>query len=192
MSTALTSVSSASIFRTTSAVSESSQSRVTRWSVVTLLEVSALEPSLQRTWAGRSICPTRTSASNFGPMIPGASQRAGFRDQSHTHAAYVLSGSLPASVRIVHPQDQTCASRSSRATWRPASACSLPTSYHFAAGFKPSRPPVPGVVWNPSMSPMRDDGTPTASSVAAERRKSIRSSREPAIGPAREIAFAFQ
>ena len=71
-----------------------------------------------------------------------------------------LSGSDSAAVQVAQPHDQTVASPSSRATVRAASACSFVSSNHLLAGLNCSRPPEPGVVWNPSMIPSFEGGIP--------------------------------
>ena len=78
-----------------------------------------------------------------------------------------MSGSLPASLNTPHPHDQMCAIESSRETCFAASAWSLATSNHADAGFRPSRPPEPGLVWNASMKPSFDGGMLIAKSLLA-------------------------
>jgi hypothetical protein len=137
---------SRSVARTTSAVRASSRSPVNFASAATLDAVSALEPYMHRVPAGRSSCPARRSASSSRPSVPGASQRLASRDHSQTQAAKVLSGSFDRASRCAQPHDQRWASRSSRATWRTASACHFATLNQRERGASPSRPPVPGPV----------------------------------------------
>ena len=92
-------------------------------------------------------------------VSPGASHRLASRDQSQTHAANVLSGSFERASRCAQPHDQMCASLSSRATWRTASACHFATSNQRERGCSPSRPPRarPGLEPDHDPDPRRRD-----------------------------------
>jgi len=94
-----------------------------------------------------------------------------------------LSGSTPAALHVPHPHDQIVATLSSAATSFAASASHLTTRYQSVAGSSRSRPPAPGVDWKPSISPMRDEGTPIASRSETRVRRVVRTRRLPSCGP---------
>ena len=72
----------------------------------------------------------------------------------------------------------------SAATWRAASACHFTTSSHACFGLSPSRPPMPFVVWKPSITPSLEGGMPIARKSSSPFRIAWRRVRFATIGPA--------
>ena len=69
---------------------------------------AGVEPSTQSVPAG-SVAPTSSDVSNALPASAGALQSEWSRVHSQTHAAFGLSGSLPAGLNAAQPHDQTVA-----------------------------------------------------------------------------------
>ena len=125
------------------------------------------------------------------PATAGPLQRLGSRVQSQTQPASALSGSIPASLNVPQPQEKTVGIFISAATWRAESACHLITSNHAWRGRSPSRPPVPGALWKPRISPSFEMGMPMLRRFATARRYDARRRRLPTIGPEAQIDLAL-
>ena len=130
--------------------------------------------------AGRACPPAawprrRATGRSSLPASAGAAQSEWSRVQSQAHAAFGLSGSLPAGLNAAQPHDQTLAEHEAR----PPPACAaiashLTTSSHFESGCRPSRPPALGVELKVSIIPSRFVGTPIWIRSSRPRRASSR------------------
>ena len=94
-----------------------------------------------------------------------------------------MSRSIPAWLKVAHPQDQIECVLSSFVTCRTASACSFTISSHFQRGCSPSRPPVPGADWNWSSSATRLAGMPMSVNLRTSARMPLRIERLARTGP---------
>jgi hypothetical protein len=169
--------------RARSALCATSRSCTSRLSFAIAAMPIVLEPTLHIAPLGSRSCPSPRSALNFGPIRCGALQSWALRAQRYAHAASTLSGSRPASLYVPQPHDQTVATSISAAISRAASACHLTTRNHSSRGRRPSRPPVPGALWNPSISPIRVTGIPISTRLATARRNATRMRRFASSGP---------
>ena len=100
-----------------------------------------LPSTRQRVSGGSAICPSSSDALKPGPAAAGPSQSAGSRAQRETQAAFGLSTSAPAMLKVPQPQVTTLPMRSSPATCFAASVTSFVKRSQAAVGCRPSRPP---------------------------------------------------